>query len=300
MIPPMQRYSLPLSICLIALALAACSKYQIGHLLLGMPSTRVHPITHNTENTRPELAQLFPDSSNAYLRQLRMQYRLDTVCQGKTDLENALRLMEWTHRQWAHNGSNTPSRSDALTILSEVRSGKQFRCVEYGLVLADACLAMGIKARMLGLKTKDVETAKSGAGHVLTEVWLREENKWALFDAQFNLMPMSDKNPLQATEFQHHIQQKRNFWLHNAQGKASKDQVRNYLGFISHYLYFFDTGFDQRRHLPGAQRHRVEGKSNLMLVPAEGKEPRIFQRLDSMNYLLYTRNLADFYSTPGL
>ena len=55
--------------------------------------------------------------------------------------------MNWVHKQWDHNGRNQPENIDAISILEEVKEGKNFRCVEYGIV-ATACLnAVRIKSK---------------------------------------------------------------------------------------------------------------------------------------------------------
>src|SRR5690606_22998737 len=98
------------------------------------------------------------NESNAYLAELREQYPIEKLVKdAKDDQEKALRILHWVHSQWPHNGDNQPSKSDALTILKEAKSGKNFRCVEYGIVSAACLNAIGLKARVLALKTKDVE-----------------------------------------------------------------------------------------------------------------------------------------------
>ena len=97
--------------------------------------------------------------NNAFLKQLRDEYNLNEVVKGaKNDTEKALKVMNWVHKQWQHNGSNQPSKSDALTILQEAKEGKQIRCVEYGIVTSSSLNAVGFRSRVLGLKTKVVET----------------------------------------------------------------------------------------------------------------------------------------------
>ena len=125
------------------------------------------------------------NNTNAYLKLLRSKYPIDSlVSDAKNDTEKALKILHWVHGQWQHNGSNKPKNSDAISILEEAKEGKNFRCVEYGIV-ATACLnAAGLKARVLGLQTKDVETRQYGAGHVLFEVYLNDLQKWALADGQ--------------------------------------------------------------------------------------------------------------------
>ncbi|RYZ27361.1 MAG: hypothetical protein EOO10_12945 [Chitinophagaceae bacterium] len=130
-------------------------------------------------------------NANAFLQQLKTQYPVQQLVQGlSSDSAKALRILKWVHDQWKHDGSNEPKKKDALSILQEVKEGKRFRCVEYGIVTTAALNAIGLPARVLALKTKDVETTASGAGHVLLEVYLKDLNKWALLDGQWDAMPV--------------------------------------------------------------------------------------------------------------
>ena len=239
-------------------------------------------------------------TGNRYLRELREQYALAEVIAGlDSDRTRALALLDWTHRQWAHNGSNVPSSPDALTILEEARDGKQYRCVEYGIVSTAAMSAVGMPARVLGLKTRDVETAKSGAGHVLAEVWLADEQKWAYVDGQFNVMPVSEGVSLNAVEFQRVLERGGAVQLVNHDGPLEGKEARDYLSFVIPYLYYFDVGFDQR-NAPGAPgRIAYEGKGQLMLVPLGAPEPTVFQRSGSLTNLIYTHREAEFYAPPA-
>jgi len=206
-------------------------------------------------------------------------------------------LLDWTHRQWRHHSSNKPSQSDALTILKEVKEGKRFRCVEYGIVSAQTLLAVGVKARILGLKTKDVETAKTPPGHFLAEVWLSDLKKWALIDGQFNVMPVLDGVPLNAVEFQKAIVENKAFKLVNLKGEIPARKQKYYVNFVGPYLYYFDTRLDARP-LPFAERLKVDGKASLMLIPAGAKAPTVFQGQSAIDYCLYTSSVGEFYSSP--
>ncbi|GAB4093227.1 transglutaminase-like domain-containing protein [Flaviaesturariibacter terrae] len=234
-------------------------------------------------------------ADNPFLQQLRASYGLEEIVRGATsDSARALRILKWTHDRWSHNGDNQPSKPDALTILEEAKSGKQFRCVEYGIVATSALNAIGLPARVLALKTKDVETTESGAGHVLLEVYLTDLKKWAILDGQWDAMPVLNGVPLNAVEFQQAIA--RNYdslQIRSLSGTGKDDYTR----WIFPYLYYFDVKFDNREGV--AERARQEGKQSLMLVPLAAKEPAVFQKVAPITYALYTRSLADFYAAPA-
>jgi hypothetical protein len=241
----------------------------------------------------------YPDTlNNGFLRELRTEYKLIELTQNKlSDIDKVLSVLNWTHNQWKHNGSNEPSKSDALTILKEAKDGKTFRCVEYGIVLTSALQALNFKARVVGLKTADVETKKYGAGHVLAEVWMPQFDKWVLIDGQFNVMPILDNIPLNAVEFQQAISANKKYKLVDVNGEVSRLRTKMYTKFVFDYLYFLDARFDNRND-PADQRVVHEGKSTLMLVPVGVKNPTVFQVKYPMDNLFYTNSINDFYRKP--
>ncbi|HEX8328078.1 MAG TPA: transglutaminase-like domain-containing protein [Hymenobacter sp.] len=236
------------------------------------------------------------NNNNEYLQRLLANYPLQRlIANAKTDTDKALTVLHWVHQQWQHNGNNEPRKNDAISILEEAKEGKLFRCVEYGIV-ATACLnAVGLKARVLALKTKDVETRASGAGHVLLEVYLNDLGKWAMLDGQWDAMPMRKGVPLNAVEFQQAVSR---HYDEVAIASLSKVSKPYYVNWIYPYLYYFDVKFDNRENV-GGERHRVDGKSTLMLVPAGAKNPTVFQRTNSIGSCLYTNSLKDFYAPPA-
>lgn len=235
------------------------------------------------------------NNNNAYLNLLRSKYPLDSlISDTKTDTEKTLIILNWVHNQWRHDGNNVPVKSDAISILEEVGQGKNFRCVEYGIV-ATACLnSVGLKARTLSLKTKDVETRQRGAGQVLLEVFLNDLKKWVLIDGQWDAMPVLNGIPLNAIEFQKAISENYSALEIKTSSHLSK---RKYIDWIYPYLYYFSIPFDNRE---GAelQKNKNNGKNALMLVPLCASNPTIFQRNNPINNCIYTNSLNDFYGEP--
>lgn len=248
--------------------------------------------TKSTNNLKFSYEQ---NKDNKYLDLLLSKYRIDTlITNAKSDTEKAFKILNWVHRQWAHDGNNEPKKNDAISILEEVKEGKNFRCVEYGIV-ATACLnAVGLKARTLGLKTKDVETRQYGAGHVLLEVYLKDLQKWVLLDGQWDAMPFLKNIPLNAVEFQKAISENYNELEVRTSSGLSK---RNYVEWVYPYLYYFNISFDNREGT-NIKRQQVKDKNQLMLVPIGAKQPTIFQIKYPLDDCIYTNSLNDFYGEP--
>ena len=234
------------------------------------------------------------ETEKEFLKTLRETYQLNEVIKGaKNDTEKALKMMHWVHNQWKHNGMNEPSKKDALTILKEAAEGKQFRCVEYGIVTTSALNAVGLKSRVLALKTKDVETTKSGAGHVVLETYLPDLGKWVMLDSQWDAMPVLKGKPLNAVEFQQAIVNNYDKLEIRSLSGLNKQKYSNW---IVPYLYYFDVKFDNREDLE--KPTLVNGKASLMLVPLGAKNPTVFQEKWPIANCHYTNSTADFYAKP--
>lgn len=240
----------------------------------------------------------YPESSAQYLKDLSEKYPIDLAIEDKkSDIDKILSVLNWTNSRWSHNGNQSPSKSDAITILDEAKEGKSFPCFAYAIVLKSQLENAGFKARTIYLKTKDVETRKGSPGHVATEVYSDELGKWIFIDGQFNLMPVLKSIPLNAVELQKAINTNYEDLLMKSLGNVSK---RDYVDFVYDYLYYFDTALDQRYIGDSdASKHTIANKSKLMLVPKGSENPT---KIDFWNMVLdnylYTNSLAEFYAKP--
>jgi len=268
-------------------------------LLLNVFSSaqKVSQLSFDTESIDTTLCDfVFPNpQTDADLKELNQKYDLNKLIdQGETQLDKAMILLNWTANRWKHNGSNRPKKSDALSILAEVDEGKSFRCVEYGIVLAATLNSIGIPARTLELKTRDVETTKYDAGHVVSEAYLSQFNKWVFMDGQVNYIPFLNGIPLNAVEYQNAVVNHRGqLELRSITGTLSKRQANKQIKWVSKYLFYFDTVFDSSK-----SREECRGKRKLMLVPLDAKNPTIFQIEYKIDNCIYTNRLKDFYREP--
>ncbi|TYA78718.1 transglutaminase-like domain-containing protein [Seonamhaeicola marinus] len=227
-----------------------------------------------------------PPIDEKYLLILKDTYKLKSIIAGaKSDIEKLNLVTSWVHNQWNHDGGNMPSKPNALTILSEAREGKHFRCVEYSIVISEIMQALGYKSRVLGLKRKECETLLTSAGHAVAEVFLPELNKWVFADGQFNAIPFLFNIPLNAVEFQEALNKaplKIKFGY-----ETTLTQTKDYLEWVYPYLYFFDYRVQYKKA-------NIEHNS-LMLVPLKSKKPKYFQKKWGVGQCLYTNNLKAFY-----
>jgi len=279
--------------------LSSCSSfYQFVNL---SPSSKLKEISYSKESPNNLYEFYYSDTlGNEYLRELKNKYNIELLVNGeKSDIDKIKSILDWTSKQWEHNGSNNPTKQDALTILKEAQEGKRFRCVEYGIVATAALNSVGIPARTLGLKTRDVEKVMRGAGHVVSEVYSKELDKWIFIDPQFNIIPTLNGYPLNGVEFQKEIFNKNaSLKLINKQGELTKEDSEQYIKWVGKYLFYFDVLFDQKT-LNSSKLRTINGMTKITLVPVGYKEPRIFQRRYIIDYSYYTNSLNDFYRKPS-
>lgn len=288
-----------LSIFVSLVVLSSCSfVFQKIHYI---PAQNICHIDFDTVSQNVDIVFYYADTTdNAYLAKLRNDYNFLALTDTCTDERSKiLTILNWTHKKWSHSGSNQPSKSDPLTIIQEAEQGANFRCVEYGIVASGALNSIGIVSRVLGLKTSDVEKVKYGAGHVVSEVFSKQFDKWIFIDPQFNVMPFLGSLPLNAVEFQHAIVSRNpDLKLIDVNGIVSDERKESYINWIGKYLFYFDVGLDARVGVD-LKRLKVLGSSKIMLVPIDQKDPQVFQRKYPMKSFIYSHSVKDFYQKPN-
>jgi hypothetical protein len=239
----------------------------------------------------------YQTETSEYLEKLRKEFPLSFIDKEMNDTEAVLAVLNWTSSRWEHNGNNSPSKNDAITILKEAETGQQFPCFAYAIVLKDQLNALGYKARTVYLKTRDAENRTSSPGHVATEVYLDDLQKWAFVDGQFNVMPTLNGIPLNAVELQDAIGN--HFEAFELRSLSAKKTTKsNYVSFVYDYLYYLDTSLDNRYE--SEERYLIDDKKSIMLVP---KGAKYLSRVDfwdmEVDYCIYTNSTKDFYAKPN-
>ncbi len=235
-------------------------------------------------------------SDNPYLRKLLDEYPIvDISSSPMNDLDKVMQISSWVNSLWDHDGDHAAEQEDALYILEQVKKGERFRCVEYGIVTAACLNAIGLPARLLYLKTENAESAPYAAGHAVTEVYLKDMDKWVMVDPQMDAMVFLDGTPLHAIEIQQALTEKKNVSVLTGDPNTYAEV---YLNWLYPYLYYLDVYFDNRDGVRPEERLMYEGKTSLMLVPKGAKSPVVFQQVKPVDYCKYTHSVADFYRKP--
>ncbi len=238
----------------------------------------------------------YPDlTSKSSMKDLRAEFKLDSIIsECKTEFEKVVKIQSWVQSRWRHDGDNIPEHNDATYILKEAQKGRRFRCVEYSIVAGQCLSALGFKIRSLGLMTKDIDDVKSGAGHVVNEVYLRDLRKWVLIDPQFDVITVIDSLPLNAVELQNCIAKLKDFEILNPNKTTTKEEYKKWIG---PYLYYFKVGINGQRV---SIWDRIAGnKKELTLLPIGAIEPTYFQKIFRIRTSYYTNSIGDFYPILG-
>lgn len=212
-------------------------------------------------------------ADDAELTKLREAYALDSVVKDCTsDLERVRAMCRWVYGRTSHDGWNDELPEDALGLLQVAEKGAQWRCVQYGIVVAECLNAVGIPARVVGAQARGVETILAGAGHVFAEAWLEDRQRWVFVDAQMDLVAIdTDGTPLNSAEFRNAL--------------ARPEPPCSYPRTLAFCLHYFNY-------------HGLEGEKRLMLGPVGSAMPTKFQREPTRAPDIFTHRMADAYQAP--
>ncbi len=218
-----------------------------------------------------------PQVDSHPLRTIRTEYTLDAVVAGAADdLDRVRRICGWVHGRTRHDGWGIDAPPDALGLLRAAEKGAQWRCVEFGIAVTGCLQAVGIPARTVGGRARDVETLLVGAGHVFAEAWLADRGRWVFVDAQMDIVAVdSDGTPMNSAEF--------------------RDSLARAAPPIP-----YPVGLALCMHYFNIPARSPDGKDiDVMLAPVGSPMPTRFQRMPCDPPGLFTHRLADAYAPPG-
>lgn len=202
---------------------------------------------------------------------------------GSKEPECFVEIMDWVSARWKHNGWNAaPDSISTYQILINASQGSEYRCVEYGRVLADILQLFGYPSRTINLRNENVAYGGAGMGHVATEVWSSTLKKWIFLDPQFNVSAQFDNQFLNIYDLYNH---KKSNELNKVKFKVKDSINEDYFTFIEKYLGYIAI-------------KQVKDSVNYMLcLKLEGKED--FLTFQSFPYgrTVFTNNVDDLYYT---
>ena len=134
-----------------------------------------------TENV--SLSFSYEPADSPGLTKLRETYALDKIAGSGPDLEKAKNLLKWVHDLIPHDGSRPlPGQRDALSLITYAKStGQGLNCRGLAIILSEALLSVGVKARFVELLPRDFSTDS----HVVTLAYIPELGQWVFFDPSY-------------------------------------------------------------------------------------------------------------------
>ena len=125
----------------------------------------------------------YQPANSPQLTKLRETYALDQIAGSGTDLEKTKNLLKWVHDLIKHDGSHPlPTQRDAISLINYAKnSGQGLNCRGLAIILSEALLSVGVKARYVELLPKDFSTDS----HVVTQAYISELEQWVFFDPSY-------------------------------------------------------------------------------------------------------------------
>jgi len=119
----------------------------------------------------------------APLARFREAEHLDAVVAGAaSEEERARKLLHWTRAQFEPGRPDPYPPPDAMTTLSEIRSGRTGGfCAQYAFVLVQALQSFGMPARVVTIEN-----------HEVVEAWLADQGRWTMLDPLFDLQVLDE------------------------------------------------------------------------------------------------------------
>ena len=125
------------------------------------------------------------DCSDPSLQVLRRRYDLDRVAGDGDPLTRSRRLCDWLHRHVRHFDTAEQIEHNSLSLLAySFDNGREagINCIMQAIVLAEACLSVGLPARTVGLHPLSPHDMDQ---HYVTVVWAGPSAEWVMLDPSF-------------------------------------------------------------------------------------------------------------------
>jgi transglutaminase-like putative cysteine protease len=122
----------------------------------------------------------------------REMYALDKIASANTDFEKAKNLLKWVHDLIPYDGRYPlPAQRDAISLISTAKNpGQGLNCRGLAIILSEALLSVGVKAKFVELIPKDI----SSDSHVVTLAYISELDQWVFLDPSYEAYFVNESN----------------------------------------------------------------------------------------------------------
>jgi transglutaminase-like putative cysteine protease len=134
----------------------------------------------------------YESENSPNLTRLREMYALDKIASANTDFEKAKNLLKWVHDLIPYDGRYPlPAQRDAISLISTAKnSGQGLNCRGLAIILSEALLSVGVKAKFVELIPKDI----SSDSHVVTLAYVSELDQWVFLDPSYEAYFVNESN----------------------------------------------------------------------------------------------------------
>lgn len=148
------------------------------------------------ENQAREIPSFnYLNSENENLKQIRKDFKLDSIAGKGNEISQLLNIMHWVHNIVQHSGSSSnPSLKNALDLVKVCRiENRGINCRMMATILNECYLSMGFKSRMVTCMPRPLKFQDC---HVINTVYSNQLEKWIWLDPTFDAYVMNEKGQL--------------------------------------------------------------------------------------------------------
>jgi len=259
------------------------------------------PYNNAQKQTYP--AFTYQSSTDPQLADLRKTYNLDSIAGKGSEVQRAISLLDWFHRQVPHQDVAPLSVLTAQSIITSYQRTKIGQgCYPLSIAMNEIFLSMGFKSRSVICFSNLYPVAQGG--HVINSLYIDSLKKWIYIDPQENAYIKDEKgNFLSIAEVRERLISGKPLVL---------NATANYHGIPtkkSEYLYQFMAQHIYRMICPVSSEYNSQTRSDgkllqyVELLPAGAIDPSVdgFETSSRKNYQVityHTNNDELFWQKP--
>jgi hypothetical protein len=185
------------------------------------------------------------ENNHPKFQELKSKYPIESIAGEGDDLSKAINLLSWVsshvHHKGDYAGETPPNSLDLLDYAFDKNAENGINCVCLAKVLAECLLAIGLQAKQVFLMPC---SPYDGDNHVVTQVYIKEMNKWIMLDPTFNAYLTNEKGEyLSLLELRNHLANQESVFFNkeaNYNGDDwTDDNARENTEYFAKNLFYF-------------------------------------------------------------
>ena len=254
--------------------------------------------------TFPEFT--YQDSSEAILKVLRKELKLDSIAGYGNEVSRILNLLHWIHNLIPHDGNHeNPIVRNAMSLITQCKKEERgLNCRGLATVLNECYLSLGIKSRFVTCMPKD---SIFNDCHVINMVFSNDLNKWIWIDPTHDAYIMDETGMLLGLEEvrKRLIENKTLILNPDANwNKRSSTIKENYLfQYMAKNLYRFDTPLHSEYNYETWKKGRTVEYVELIPLDGFNQAPKYQEKTSKKTGVTFktfkTNNPNLFWVKPG-